>query len=157
MTACSSAPIPFAKAPALPSIRRMLSGEASSKSSLTAFGSCFAFEPFGEPLVAVFFRRQNFQRHDAIKPGLPRFVNRAHAAAAEGFEDFELGKKLRDLGHGRRRRRRGRRVDHEGAMRPGFARGKLRVGGKILRHDAARAKSLRRVGRQRGAATRAFG
>ena len=35
-------------------------------------------------------RRQDFQGDDAVELLLPRFVNRAHAALADEFQDFQL-------------------------------------------------------------------
>ncbi len=52
----------------------------------------FAGEPFGESGVLTNPGRQNLERDDAVEFLLPGFVHRAHAAAADELEDFELGK-----------------------------------------------------------------
>ena len=65
----------------------------------------FAGEAFGKRRFIANARRQNFQRDEPVQLPLPRLVNRAHAALAEEFEDFELRKKfgkLRDRGRNER-------------------------------------------------------
>ena len=42
-------------------------------------------------------RRQNFQRDERSSAGLPRLINRAHAALADEFENFQLRKKPGDF------------------------------------------------------------
>jgi hypothetical protein len=50
----------------------------------------FARETFGELRVGLPLWREQFQRNNAAKGLLARFVNHAHAAPAEALEDFEL-------------------------------------------------------------------
>ena len=52
----------------------------------------FALESFGEFRFALFFRRKNFQRDNPVQSRLARFIDRAHAAAPEAFENFQLRK-----------------------------------------------------------------
>jgi hypothetical protein len=59
----------------------------------------FAGEAFGERRIVADAGRQNFQRHDAIELFLARFVNRAHAAFADEFEDFQLRKQRGQFRH----------------------------------------------------------
>ena len=66
----------------------------------------FAGEAFGKRGVVADAGRQNFQRDDAVQFLLPRLVNRAHAALADEFEDFELRKLGGEFGDGRRLKRR---------------------------------------------------
>jgi hypothetical protein len=63
----------------------------------------FASEALRERGVATRFRGQDFQRDDPIELRLAGLVNDAHAAAANQFQDFELGKVLGQLGRCRRR------------------------------------------------------
>ena len=50
----------------------------------------FAREASGERGVMADARRKNLQRHQAVQFFLPCLVNRAHAALADEFQDFEL-------------------------------------------------------------------
>ena len=52
----------------------------------------FAGEAFGKARVVPDARRQDLERHDAVQLLLPRLIDRAHAAAADELEDFELRK-----------------------------------------------------------------
>ena len=52
----------------------------------------FAAEAAGEIQVAAGARCEDFQGDEAIERRLARLVNRAHAALADDFEDFQLGK-----------------------------------------------------------------
>ncbi len=52
----------------------------------------FAFESLGKLRVVLLFRRKDLQRHEPVQARLAGFVNRAHAALAQQFDDFELGK-----------------------------------------------------------------
>ena len=63
----------------------------------------FALETLGKLGVrnaAVATAGENFQRDQTIQLRLARFVNRAHAAASEAFDDFELGEVRGEFGHG---------------------------------------------------------
>ncbi len=69
-----------------------------------------AREAAGKVQVAARPRRENFQRDETIQRRLVRLVNRAHAALADEFEDFQLRKKFCQIGdRGRSERRRSRR------------------------------------------------
>ena len=72
----------------------------------------FAGEALGKIQVAAGTRRQDFQRDEPVQRRLARLIDRAHAALADEFEDFELGKKFGEVGNGgrRERRRAGRRA-----------------------------------------------
>ena len=50
----------------------------------------FTGESFGKCGVVADSGRKDFQRDDAIQLLLARLVNRAHAAFADEFEDFQL-------------------------------------------------------------------
>ncbi len=52
----------------------------------------FAGEPFGKRGVVSNSGGQNLERHDSVEFFLPGFIHRPHAAAADQFDDFELGK-----------------------------------------------------------------
>ena len=54
------------------------------------------------------FRRQDFHRHQAVELPLPGLVDRAHAAAAEQLEDFQLRNFRRNFLDRRRDEARGR-------------------------------------------------
>ena len=58
----------------------------------------FAGEAFGERRIVADAGREDFQRDDAVQLLLPRLVNRAHAAFADEFEDFQLRKQRREFG-----------------------------------------------------------
>ena len=103
----------------------------------------FAREAPGERGVAADAGRKNFQRHEAVQFLLPRLVNRAHAALADEFQDFELREQRRQFGDGRRLER--RRLPARG----GFV-------GRALFQQAGGAKPGERAGRQRRAALRTF-
>ena len=62
----------------------------------------FAREASGERGVMTDAGRKNFQRHQAVQFLLPRLVNRAHAALADKFKDFELREQRRQFGNRRR-------------------------------------------------------
>ena len=62
-----------------------------------------AGEALGKRGIVADAGRQNFQRDDAVQLFLPRLIDRAHAALADEFEDFELRKfQRREFGDGRR-------------------------------------------------------
>ena len=103
----------------------------------------FAGEAFGERGVIADAGRKNLERDDAVQFLLPRLVNRAHAALADEFEDFELGKFRGEFGDGRRLER--RRLPARG----GFV-------GCALFQQAGGTKPGERAGGQRGAALRTF-
>ena len=65
-----------------------------------------AGEALGKRGIVADAGRKNFQRHHAVELLLPRFINRAHAAFADEFEDFELRKFRGQFGDGRRIERR---------------------------------------------------
>ena len=62
----------------------------------------FAGETFGKRGIIADAGRENLQRDDAVQLFLARLVNRAHAAFADEFEDFQLRKQRREFGNGRR-------------------------------------------------------
>ena len=89
----------------------------------------FAREASGECGIMADAGRKNFERDKAIQFLLPRLVNRAHAAFADEFQDFELREQRRQFGDGRRlERRRLRRPWRSRRPRPVSAgrRGKVR-------------------------------
>ena len=73
----------------------------------------FALEALGEAGFGDLLRRQDLQGDDPVELGLAGLVNDAHAAAAEAFEDFELGKVPGDFLQG------GRGLEDLGAVRTG--------------------------------------
>ena len=103
----------------------------------------FAGEALGEIQVAAGPRRENFQRDEAVQRRLARLVNRAHAAFADEFEDFELRKKFGEVGN------RGRHERRRAGRRAAFGR-------DAALQQAGRAKSFRHVRFQFRAALRAF-
>ena len=50
----------------------------------------FAGESFGKRRILGRFGRNDLQRHHPVQIFLARFIDRAHAAAAEQFQNFEL-------------------------------------------------------------------
>ena len=56
-------------------------------------GAGFAFEALGKSRVASFFAAEEFSAPRTGQAWLAGLVNRAHAALAQQFDDFELGKK----------------------------------------------------------------
>ena len=63
-------------------------------------GSSLALEPAQRLPVASQFVRQELQRDEAMEPGVLRFVDHAHAAAAELLDDAVVGEGLADQGIG---------------------------------------------------------
>lgn len=66
----------------------------------------FARETFGKGRAAS-LRRQDFQGHDAVQLFLASFIDRAHTALTDKFEDFQLWKfrgQFFDFGRGKTRR-----------------------------------------------------
>ena len=102
-----------------------------------------AGEAFGKRGIVADAGRKNFQRDDAVELLLPRLIDRAHAAFADEFEDFELRKLRREFGDGRRIERRLFGVRDGVRRRAGF-------------EQAGGAKSGQRAGGQRRAALRTF-
>ena len=93
--------------------------------------------------------REDFEGHDAVESFLPRAIDRAHAALAHKFQDFECGNfgaSSSTVG-GTKPRRFGRR---------GIAGSRLASRGEGAVHQALRAQAQRRVGGQRPAATWTF-
>ena len=67
-------------------------------------GSSLALEPAQRLTVAGEFVRQELQRDEAMEPGVLRFVNHAHSAAAKLLDDAVVGERLADQGIGALRR-----------------------------------------------------
>ena len=63
-------------------------------------GSSLALEPAQRLPVASQVVRQELERHEATEPGVLRFVDHAHAAAAELLDDAVVGEGLADQGVG---------------------------------------------------------
>ena len=103
----------------------------------------FARKPLREIPVVAGTRRENFQRDEAVQRRLARLVNRAHAAFADEFKDFELRKQFGEFGN------RGRHERLRAGRRTAFGR-------DAALQQAGRAKPLRHVGFQFRAALRAF-
>ena len=103
----------------------------------------FAGEALGKRRIVTNAGRKNFQRDDAVQLFLPRLIDRAHAAFADEFEDFELRKLRREFGDGRRIERRLFRVGDGVRRRAHF-------------EQAGGAKSGQRAGGERRAALRTF-
>ncbi len=62
----------------------------------------FLLEPSGELRVLLALRREDFQSHQPVKPGLAGFIDHSHAATPETFNDFQLRKEFRyGVGRGR--------------------------------------------------------
>jgi hypothetical protein len=84
-------------------------------------GLGFPSEAFGKGGMLLGFHRQDFQGHDSIQTRLAGFIDHAHAAHAEQFDDFQLRELRRQLGRVRRNAscRRGfcQRVDVDGGTR----------------------------------------
>ena len=106
-------------------------------------GAGFAGEAAGEIQVAARPRRENFQRDETVERRLARLVNRAHAALADEFNDFELGKQLGEIGN------RGRNERWRAGRHAAFGR-------DAAFQEAGRAKAFRHVRFQFRAALRAF-
>ena len=66
-------------------------------------GLGLAGETLGEGRLAADLRRQNLQRHQAVKLLLAGLVHRPHAAAADKFQDVQFREQRRKLLHRRRR------------------------------------------------------
>ncbi len=102
-----------------------------------------ARETFGKRRVLADAGREDFQSDDAIQLFLPRFIDRAHAAFADEFENFQLRKQRRELRNGWRIKRR-----------------LFGVGDGVRRHahfeQAGGAQSGQRAGGERRAALRTF-
>ena len=117
-------------------------------------GAGLAGEALGKGRVAADLRRQNLYGDQAVQVLLPGFIDRAHAAAAEQFEDFQLWKPRSQVFDAKQRRfwrafrrRRGQRRLKAGigwllALEPG-------------QHQAFRAESRGRAGGYLAAALRA--
>ena len=112
-------------------------------------GLGFACEPFDELPVPVLFLGQDFERDNAVQARLPGLVHHAHAAAAETFKDFQLGKQRRDFGG------RERRLDDFGSLRADTARS-LRLRSEAGLEHAFGANVSQRRGRHRFPAMRTF-
>ena len=108
-----------------------------------------AREPFDELPVPVLFPGQDFERDEAVQARLPGLIDHAHAAAAEAFEDFELGEQRGDFG------RRRRRQDDFGSLRAGPARS-LRLRGEAGLEHTFRANAAQRRGGHGFPAMRTF-
>ena len=63
-------------------------------------GASLALEPAQRLPVASQFVRQELERDEATEPGVLRFVNHAHSAAAELLDDAVVGEGLADQGIG---------------------------------------------------------
>ena len=103
----------------------------------------FAGEPFGEIQVAAGTRREDFQRDETVQRWLARLIDRAHAALADEFKDFELRKKFCQIGD------RGRSERRRAGRRAAFSR-------DAALQQAGRAKPFRHIRFQFRAALRAF-
>ena len=75
-----------------------------------------AGEPLGEGRVLADPRREDLQRHQPVEPLLPGLVDHAHPAAADQFQDLQVGEKRGQLG--RRGRGTGDRHRLCGALGP---------------------------------------
>jgi hypothetical protein len=108
-------------------------------------GAGLAGEALGEGRVAAGLRRQDLHRNQAVQTLLPRLVDRAHAAAAEKFDNLqlrELGRKFLD----RRRNEAGRRRGGRGLRGRGSPIGR-RAAFQPGQHQALRAQTGGRAGR----------
>jgi len=76
-------------------------------------GHCLglAGKPLGEGPILADLRREDFQGHQAIEPFLPGLIDHAHPAAADEFQNLQVGKTRGQLGRrGRHKIGIGRRV-----------------------------------------------
>jgi hypothetical protein len=96
---------------------------------------------FREPRVTRALGRQQLQCDRTVQRFLPRFINDAHAAASEAFEDLELRKMWRDF---LRREWRQRRAVNHGRLND-------------LRHQTSRAHAAFRQYRTALPTTRVIG
>ena len=103
----------------------------------------FAGEATGKIQVAARPRRENLQSDEPVQRRLAGFIDRAHAALADEFKNFQLRKKFLQFGERRRRERRSSR------RRTAFSR-------DAALQQASRAKSFRHVRFQFRAALRAL-
>ena len=102
-------------------------------------GFGFTGEPLGKRGVVSNPGREDFERHDAVKFLLPRFIDCPHATASDQFDEFELRELPRQFLNARRR--------EAWCLLAGYS-----PGSHCQFHQTSRAKTPRGIGGQRSLA-----